>query len=396
MLDLVQLQLNAGDGGNGRVSFRREKFILKGGPDGGNGGDGGSIVLVGSKHLSTLGSFAGIKEMSAKNGQNGGARQKIGEKADDLRVEVPVGTIVWLQAENKTSYFDRMRALQFEGSREYIKKHEQYWLDGGMGMVPPPPPDEMRPFTDGEVKLFEITEDGAEFVICKGGRGGRPNTDFASSSHTTPWEAEYGMRGAKKLIKLELKLLADVGLVGFPNAGKSTLLSKITRANPKVASYPFTTIEPNLGILSVQASPSIGIRAREVVIADIPGLIEGASQGKGLGLQFLRHIERCQVLLFLLSWDETLLYDEDMKNSEKITKLWSSYQVLLEEMKEYNSELLDKPQVIALNKIEIISEDLQQEAVIFFKKQGLELMLMSGITGKGLPAVTNALLKKLD
>jgi GTP-binding protein len=148
--------------------------------------------------------------------------------------------------------------------------------------------------------------------------------------------------------------------------------------------------------LSVQASPSIGIRAREVVIADIPGLIEGASQGKGLGLQFLRHIERCQVLLFLLSWDETLLYDEDMKNSEKITKLWSSYQVLLEEMKEYNSELLDKPQVIALNKIEIISEDLQQEAVIFFKKQGLELMLMSGITGKGLPAVTNALLKKLD
>lgn len=442
MLDLIQLQLTAGDGGHGRVSFRREKYIPKGGPDGGNGGAGGSIILRGNKNLSTLGNFAGIREVKAQPGENGGARKKIGGDAPDLYVEVPVGTIVWLLSENQESYRVRMRALQPEGSRQYLAKMEQYWIDGGRGMIPTRDEDPMTSVVEYAqqemtnlpmwredssrsllnslqplklnpnqpdvetvqgLQLIEITEHGQEIVLCKGGKGGKGNVSFANASHTTPWEAEYGQRGEKKEVIFELRLLADVGLVGFPNAGKSTFLSKITRANPKIANYPFTTLEPNLGIWLLaegQASSTSysrdDDRKNEVVIADIPGLIEGASQGKGLGLKFLRHVERCQMLLFLLALEESFAANTTQSNEEKAAKLWQDYQTLLQELKTYRTDLIEKPRIISINKIDLYDEELIKAIQAFFKKENVEVQLMSTITGAGLDEVKSELRNRLS
>ncbi len=282
-IDFARIHVKAGDGGAGAVSFRREKFVPKGGPDGGDGGRGGSIILRANDHLNTLLDFHFKKNYRAERGAHGQGANKTGKSGRDIVLQVPVGTLV-------------------------------------------------RDATTGEL-LGDLTVHGQEVVVARGGFGGRGNAAFASPTNQAPREYEVGEPGEEREIELELKLLADVGLVGFPNAGKSTLISVISSAKPKIADYPFTTLVPNLGIVRVDEGASF-------VVADLPGLIEGAHAGKGLGVQFLRHIERTKVLVFLL--DATR---EDIA---------ADFKVLLRELKLFNKELLEKPQIIAISKIDFI------------------------------------------
>ncbi|MBI4645459.1 MAG: GTPase ObgE [Bacteroidia bacterium] len=284
-IDYVKIFCLSGNGGAGSVHFRREKYIPKGGPDGGNGGRGGHIILKGNKQLWTLLHLKYRKHIHADNGKNGSGANKTGADGTDAVIEVPQGTIV---RNAETSEF-----------------------------------------------IFEITSDNEERILVNGGRGGLGNTHFKSSTNQTPRFAQPGEAGEEGWKILELKLMADVGLVGFPNAGKSTLLSVITAAKPKIADYPFTTLTPNLGIVKYKDYKSF-------VVADIPGIIEGAHQGKGLGLQFLRHIERNSMLLFMIPCDNPDIQKE--------------YNILLNELKKYNPELLDKQRALAITKCDLIDE----------------------------------------
>ena len=280
MIDYAEVVVKAGKGGDGRVSFRREKFRPKGGPDGGDGGDGGSIYFRTEKGLNTLRAFRFKKKFEAEAGGDGGKAKKQGKNGKDLVIKVPLGT--------------QIRIL---GKKEQV---------------------------------IDLTNERAEALVARGGKGGRGNWQFRAPDNTTPREAELGTKGEEFRLVVELKLLADVGLIGLPNAGKSTLLSVLTRAKPKIADYPFTTLEPNLGIMD------------DLVIADIPGLIEGASQGKGLGDRFLRHVERCRLLVQVMDG-----------SSDKLGK---DYQVVRQELGEYSQELLDRPEIVVLNKIDLLSE----------------------------------------
>lgn len=284
-IDLAKIYIKAGDGGAGHISFRREKFVPKGGPDGGNGGKGGDVIIVANKNLNTLLDFKYKRQFIAQSGQPGGKANRTGRNGEDIIIQVPVGTI--------------------------IKDAET---------------DEV---------LFDLYEDKQREVIAYGGKGGLGNSEFTTPTNQAPKYAQPGIAGEERWITLELKLLADVGLVGFPNAGKSTLISVISSAKPKIADYPFTTLTPNLGMIYVDNSKSF-------VIADIPGLIEGASEGKGLGLEFLRHIERTNLLIFLI--DST---------SENIIK---DYEILSKELENYSDEMLYKKKIICLSKIDLISE----------------------------------------
>tara|TARA_S200000501_G_scaffold374808_1_gene425229 strand:+ start:8076 stop:9044 length:969 start_codon:yes stop_codon:yes gene_type:complete len=284
-IDHAQIELQAGKGGAGSISFRREKFIPKGGPDGGNGGRGGNIVLIGDPNLRTLQDFRYKRKYIASNGYPGSSNSKTGKNGDDIKIRIPLGTIV-------------------------------------------------KNLKNSEV-VVDILQNGQSFVICHGGKGGKGNINFKSSTHQTPRYAQDGIEGEKGLFDFELKLLADVGLVGLPNAGKSTLLSVISKAKPKIADYPFTTLHPNLGIVKYDDFKSF-------VIADIPGIIDGASKGKGLGHQFLKHIERNRVLLFLIdSFDE------------KPDKTFTS---LKKELLSYNKDLLLKPKILIRSKADIGSQ----------------------------------------
>jgi GTP-binding protein len=418
MTDLVKLTLRAGQGGHGRVSFRREKYVPKGGPDGGKGGDGGNIIIRGSRQLSTLSHFAGAKEYKAESGQAGGKRRQYGRKGEDLILEVPLGTTVWLLAENETSQ-DRTRYLDV--SRPRLKSEitfEQYRVDKEGQAIPALPEDELLqvlklessnlPTTDSTAsdsssvdkrqwhslltahdlqaqdfrtvpkqKLVEILDDGQEVVISQGGFGGRGNDSFKSSTNTTPLEAEYGTRGEVKVVALELRLLADIGLVGFPNAGKSTLLSVLTNARPKVGNYPFTTLEPHLGVMAVSDR-------HELVIADIPGVIEGAHQGKGLGHAFLRHIENCTALLFVLALDESLVFDESETAEAKAERLIEQYHQLQVELDLFSSHFKQKKTLIAINKVDIYSSDIIETIKNKFDQLSERYFLISGATGEGL------------
>lgn len=419
MIDLVKLLLIAGDGGNGRVSFRREKYVPKGGPDGGDGGNGGSVIIRGNKNSSTLKEYAGQVSYQAQEGQLGGDKNKYGKKGANIVLEVPIGTKIHLIAENAVA---RKRRTKY-GVEKLLRweeiVHEKYYVEQE-GQRPEPrglsAVCSVAPSVDitdvyledgfdtyGDVQasdllidesvpkheLVTILEDGQEIVICQGGFGGRGNDRFKSASETTPLLAEYGTEGEKRLVLLELKLLADVGLVGFPNAGKSTLLSIITKARPKIANYPFTTLEPHLGVLTTQES------SREIVIADIPGLIEGASEGKGLGFDFLRHIENTKALLYVLSLDESVIYDTSLSDLERATLLFAQYQSLVHELSQHNPELLEKKSLVSVNKIDMYSEDLQEEIKRVFSKEGITIHLFSGVTSIGLSELTTALLRAL-
>jgi GTPase len=414
MTDLVKLTLRAGHGGYGRVSFRREKYIPKGGPDGGKGGDGGSIILRGTRQLSTLSHFAGAKEYKAQSGEPGGQRRKFGGKGESLVLEVPLGTTVWLLAENKTS---QLRTRYLEVSRPRLKSEinfQQYRLEKEGQSLPPLPEDEFLPVLNPEAagegstvaaepiaeadwqavvsekelqstdfrtfpkqKLIEITEEGQEVVICQGGFGGRGNDSFKSSKNTTPMEAEYGTPAEIKVVALELKLLADIGLVGFPNAGKSTLLSAMTKAKPKIGSYPFTTLEPQLGVMAVGEQ-------KEIVIADIPGVIEGAHEGKGLGYAFLRHIENCAALFFVLALDESTVFDEGMLAADKAEALYTQYQQLRTELDLFSPHFKQKKTLVAINKVDIYGEELIEAIKQRFSQLSEPYFLMSAFTGLGL------------
>lgn len=277
-VDEAVIQVRAGAGGDGCVSFRREKFVPKGGPDGGDGGSGGSVVLWGNPHLQTLADLEYRRLYQAGAGGQGRGANRHGAKGEAVRVPVALGT----------DAFDA-------GAR---------------------------------ARLGEVVEAGQELVVARGGRGGRGNTRFATSTHQAPRNCEEGTRGEERTVKLVLRLLADIGMVGLPNAGKSSLLSRLTRANPKVAAYPFTTLTPNLGIMQTQD--------RRFTVADLPGIIRGAHQGKGLGLAFLRHIERTRMLVFVL--------DASHGHAQQ------DYAQLLEEIGAYNREILGRPRVVALNK----------------------------------------------
>lgn len=289
-VDYVKICARSGKGGAGAVHFRREKFIAKGGPDGGDGGRGGHIILRGNKNFWTLLHLKYRKHVIAEAGENGQGKNCSGRMGKDVILDVPLGTIA-------------------------------------------------KDAETGEVQ-FEITDDGEERILLPGGRGGLGNQHFATATRQTPRFAQPGEDGQDKWFILELKILADVGLVGFPNAGKSTLLSVVSAAKPEIANYPFTTLAPNLGIVRYHDFKSF-------VMADIPGIIEGAHEGKGLGLRFLRHIERNAILLFLVPADSKDIVDE--------------YKILLNELKLYNPELLDKRRVLAISKSDMLDEELEAE-----------------------------------
>jgi len=321
-VDFVKVFCRSGNGGAGSAHFRREKFIPKGGPDGGDGGRGGHIILKGNEQMWTLLHLKYKRHIFAENGVRGGAQQSTGADGNDIILEVPLGTIA--------------------------RK------------------------ADEERILFEITSHGEEKILVRGGRGGLGNVHFKSSTNQTPRYAQPGEPGIEDYYILELKILADVGLVGFPNAGKSTLLSVVSAAKPKIADYPFTTLTPNLGIVRYRDNKSF-------VMADIPGIIEGAHEGKGLGIRFLRHIERNSVLLFLIPSDSRNIKEE--------------YEILVNELKSYNPELLDKKRILAVSKSDLLDSELIEE--IRNDLPDIPGVFISSFTGQGIPVLKNLIWKEL-
>ena len=322
-VDYVKVYCRAGNGGAGSAHLRREKFIPKGGPDGGDGGRGGHIILKGNSQMWTLLHLRYRRHIFAGNGEPGGVQQSTGADGADVIVEVPLGTIA-------------------------------------------------RKENSGEI-LFEITEHGDQKILARGGRGGLGNTHFKSSTNQTPRYAQPGEPGIEEAFILELKILADVGLVGFPNAGKSTLLSVVSAAKPKIADYPFTTLVPNLGIVPYRDDKSF-------VMADIPGIIEGAHEGKGLGIRFLRHIERNSILLFVIPADSKSI------NSE--------YEILVNEMKMYNPELLDKKRLLGISKSDLLDDELKDE--IRKELPDISRVFFSSLTGEGLNTLKDMIWKVLN
>lgn len=324
-VDYVKVCCRSGHGGAGSAHLHRDKHTAKGGPDGGDGGRGGHIILKGSHQHWTLLHLKFRKHIIADSGEAGGSALRTGANGKDEILEVPLGTV----AKNAET---------------------------------------------GEV-LFEITEDGETKILTPGGRGGLGNWHFKSSTVQTPRFAQPGMPGKEEWMILELKVLADVGLVGFPNAGKSTLLSVVSAAKPEIADYPFTTLVPNLGIVSYRDGKSF-------VMADIPGIIEGASEGKGLGHRFLRHIERNSVLLFLVPADTDRTIEEE-------------YNILLNELTAYNPELLDKPKLLAISKSDMLDEELEKEMALQVPK-GIPYLFISSVTGKNIQQLKDMIWKAIN
>jgi len=322
-VDYVKIYCRSGNGGPGSAHLRREKFIPKGGPDGGDGGRGGHIILRGNNQMWTLLHLRYRRHIFAVNGESGGAQQSTGADGEDILIEVPLGTIARKE--------------------------------------------------DSDEILFEITGQGDEKILAKGGRGGQGNTHFKSSTNQTPRYAQPGEPGIEEAFILELKILADVGLVGFPNAGKSTLLSVVSAAKPKIADYPFTTLVPNLGIVSYRDNKSF-------VMADIPGIIEGAHEGKGLGIRFLRHIERNSILLFIIPADSKNIFNE--------------YDILVNELNMYNPELLDKKRLLGISKSDLLDEELKIE--IRKELPDVSRVFFSSITGEGINTLKDMIWKVLN
>lgn len=323
-VDYIKIWAASGKGGKGSVHLHREKFITKGGPDGGDGGRGGHVIVRGDKNMWTLYHLKFKKHFKADHGGAGSKSRSTGKDGEDKYVDVPLGTIV----------------------------------------------------KDGETQevLFEITNDGEEIILAEGGKGGRGNWHFKSATNQTPRYAQPGIEGIEGWFQLELKLLADVGLVGFPNAGKSTLLSVITSAKPKIADYEFTTLKPNLGIVEYRNFKSF-------VMADIPGIIEGAAEGKGLGHRFLRHIERNSTLLFLIPADSNDILKE--------------YEILLNELKKHNPELMDKDRLLAISKSDMLDDELKTEIEKELPKD-LPHLFISSIAQTGLTELKDKLWKMLN
>lgn len=323
-VDEVRIKVKAGDGGNGAVAFRREKYVDKGGPSGGDGGNGGSIIFKATEQLTTLLDFRYQQQYRARNGQHGMGSDMNGAGSEDMILETPVGTVV-------------------------------------------------RDTNTGD-ELVDLSVAGQTFVVARGGRGGLGNINFATSTRQTPRFAQDGTLGEEKELTLELKLLADVGIVGFPNAGKSTLISRVSRAKPKVADYPFTTLVPNLGVVPYKDKKSF-------VMADIPGLIEGASEGAGLGHQFLRHVERCRVLVHLVDLSSVIEERDPMKDFDAINA----------ELKKYSATLAGKPMIVVANKLDLPhAREALPKFLAAMQKRRISVLELSGATGEGLDALLDA------
>ena len=325
-IDEVKIEVNSGNGGNGKVGFRREKFVEFGGPDGGNGGTGGSVIFVGDENINTLVNFRGRKVYSAEHGQNGCGSQMDGAAGKDLEIKVPVGTLIFNE--------------------------------------------------DTGVLMRDITEHGQREILAKGGRGGLGNTYFKSSTNQAPRYAQEGEPGKQFNIKLELKLIADIALVGLPNAGKSTCISSISAAKPKIADYPFTTLEPNLGVVKVDGE--------SLVVADIPGLIEDAAEGKGLGIQFLKHIERTSALVHLIDCSMLLEPAEAIED----------YATVRSELLKYEDTIAKKPEIVCLTKIDAMTE----EEINKFQKEiednlDRKVLPISSVSGRNLDTLKRLMLQ---
>ncbi len=403
MIDLVKVLLTAGDGGNGRVAFRREKYVPKGGPSGGQGGDGGDVILRATKDKNTLYHLAGIKQIEAGDGTPGGKKQMTGPAGEDVVVEVPLGTVVWQLGENDVAKQRRQRGKGLaDTTRKPQVRLEKYYLEAE-GQAPPPRDRDLLDTTTFDAcnpkefsrqdlekrELAVLSGDGQELRICQGGFGGRGNVSFKGPENVTPLEAEFGSFGERRAVVLELKLLADVGLVGNPSVGKSTFLATVTKAQPKIAAYHFTTLTPQLGVWQLNSEV-------QVVLADIPGLIEGASQGKGLGYSFLRHIEACRALVVMVSLDPALLHADGPSDQSKAEQLWLQYQGVLQELSDYQPKLTQKPQVVVLTKAELYPKAVLKACTTHFKTNGIDLQSVSSATGRGVKELGGLVYKSLS
>ena len=323
-IDHAKISVKSGKGGDGCIAFLREKFRPKGGPSGGDGGNGGSIIFISDSKLTTLQDYSYKNQYFAKSGENGKGKNMHGKNAENIFLKVPVGTIIKDLNKNKI--------------------------------------------------IHDFKNDDEKITICKGGNGGFGNARFKSNKNPAPRIANDGEQGTLLDLELELKVLADVGLVGFPNAGKSTFISSVSNAQPKIADYPFTTLVPNLGIVSYRQYKSF-------IMADIPGIIEGASEGKGLGIRFLRHIERNSTLLFLIPCDSNNILNE--------------YNILLNELKKYNPELIDKERILAISKSDLLDEELKKELKKELPKN-ISTLFISSVANYGLPELKDLIWKKLN
>lgn len=369
-IDYVRIRCASGRGGAGSSHLRHLKFNYKGGPDGGNGGMGGSVIVRANPQLWTLIHLKYRKNVIAEDGQPGSSNFRTGKSGQDVVLELPLGTVVKrlipTKIEREAVPVQEKGVVEF-WKEKYSEMEEEVEYGGE---------EEFKEIVTEyeEEQVVELVEPGQEFVLCKGGRGGLGNTNFKTSTNQTPRYAQSGEDGEEAWFVFELKLLADVGLVGFPNAGKSTLLAAVTSAKPKIADYAFTTLEPNLGIVEYYDNKSF-------VIADIPGIIEGAHQGKGLGIRFLRHIERNSVLLFMVSVEE-----DDIKKG---------YESLLAELREYNPELLTKDRVLAITKCDLIDKDLEAEIEPLLPKD-IPHVFISSFSRDGLKELIDMLWKALQ
>ena len=335
MIDLAEIKVKAGKGGDGLVSFRRAKHVAKGGPDGGDGGNGGDVYAIADHNLATLMDFRSRKTFKAENGQPGGDKNKRGYNGEDTLIKMPLGTLI-------------------------------YQLEDGE-----------------EVLVADMDEDGKKVLLARGGRGGVGNKTFSSSTNRAPRQYTQGKPGEEKVLKLEVKLIADVGLVGAPNAGKSTLINKLTNSQAKVGSYPFTTLSPNLGVLELKSG-------EKAVISDIPGLIEGASEGKGLGDEFLRHVERTRILVHLI--------DPYKPDTDLVETALQNYWMIQKELEDYRVDLTKKEQIVVLNKIDIteVAEAFNEIKRRFDQELGIDVLGISAVTGEGLEMLINILTQKLE
>jgi GTPase len=325
-IDQARIMVQAGSGGDGHVGFHRAKYVPKGGPDGGDGGDGGDVILVGSPHMGSLQDFQHKRHFRAESGEKGGRNQCAGASGESLEIPVPLGTLAYDDADKKL--------------------------------------------------IGEITREGERLVVADGGKGGLGNLHFVSSTNRAPRQFTPGEKREEKWIHLELRLLADVGIIGPPNAGKSTLLSSLTAARPKIGNYPFTTLSPSLGVLTVGE--------KKITVADVPGLIEGAHEGAGLGIQFLRHVARTRLLLYLLPIDAG---DPD--------QVWHEFEVTRNELSQYDRALAKRPSIVGLNKIDLKSTEEVQEYVKYFRKKKIKLHAISAKQGSEVVRLAKAIADRL-
>ena len=330
-IDEARIRVKAGDGGNGIVAFRREKFVPRGGPSGGDGGRGGDVIMEASERHNTLVHFRFNPEYKAARGAHGEGSNRTGRDGEDVVLKVPVGTILY---------------------------------DGETGEL-----------------VHDFSRPDERVIVAQGGRGGRGNQHFATPTHQAPRESEPGRAGEERTYRLELKLLADVGLVGYPNVGKSTLISRISAARPKIADYPFTTLEPNLGVVTVGEIPN----EESYVVADIPGLIEGAHLGHGLGTQFLRHIERTRILAHLI----------DVSDSSGRPDPTEDFKVIMNELESFGAGLVEKPMILVASKIDVANPETLAKLQKFAKRKKLELLNISAVSGKGINELKYELAKRV-